>query len=115
MAGDGARRQDEVRPNLGSLGMIGDEISIRTWLATRRIDLSHQGRYAGEDDSAATATPASALGRNNARGRKQMAHTVSSPPCGSLGVLLVGEEAAEREIDGGGRALGFAGRRRAWG
>jgi hypothetical protein len=53
-------------------------------------------------------TPADSQGRNRARRLKQTALTASSPPCGVPEVLLVGGEAAEREIDGGGGVLGFA-------
>jgi hypothetical protein len=84
-----------VRPTLGYRdGHIGDE----------------DGGWLGAADGTEAPTPAGSQGRNKARRREQTVVTVSSPPCGVPGVLLVGGEAAEREIDSGGRALGFMAR-----
>jgi hypothetical protein len=68
------------------------------------------GGWLDAADGTAAPTPAGSQGRNKERRRKQTTLTVSSPPCGVPEVLLIGREAAEREIDGSGRALGFAAR-----
>jgi hypothetical protein len=81
-------------------------------LASQWIDLGHQGRCTGADGGArldaavgaATATPASALGRCGARARVQVAPWSFSPSCEAPEVLLVGGTMAIEEIDSDGES-----------